>query len=412
MAESILDKHEFEDGRIVLYRRGDIADNSNYTVRLRIPKASGYVIRSTGTADLFQARRFAAELYDHLRLKVMNGESVRDHPFDKCVEDYKQDLDSQTFKTEKERKEVKAYFDNYPVPYFGSKPLAKIGDQEILEFIDWRISNPKRRKTVQVNSVRAELNTLKKFFLWAKRKKIIASIPDFKKPKAGKNRRPHFDHKDWGKLTRHLREYVKHDNKSVVRDRVMLANYVLILGNTGIRVGEARSLKWRDISEISPPKGSNDPANIVLYVRGKTGAREVVSRTPDVKKYLARILELRRKELGGKDPDVDSLVFCHADGKPVQSFKKAFNTLLDKAGVEKDTHGQRRTIYSLRHTYATFRLMEGVHQFVLARNMGTSVAMLESFYGHTSNIAAAKELTKNSGYNSAAKTRSLKWIES
>jgi hypothetical protein len=44
--------------------------------------------------------------------------------------------------------------------------------------------------------------------------------------------------------------------------------------------------------------------------------------------------------------------------------------------------------------------------------MGTSVAMLESFYGHTSNIAAAQELTKNSGYNSKAKTRALKWIES
>lgn len=105
------------------------------------------------------------------------------------------------------------------------------------------------------------------------------------------------------------------------------------------------------------------------------------------------------------------MVFCHPDGKPVQSFKKSFGALIKSAKVEFDTHGQRRTIYSLRHTYATFRLMEGVHQFVLARNMGTSVAMLESFYGHTSNIAAAKELTKNSGYNASAKTRSLKWIE-
>jgi integrase len=411
MVESILDKHEFEDGRIVLYRRGDIADNSNYTVRLRIPKASGYVIRSTGTADLFQARRFAAELYDHVRLKVMNGESLRDHPFDKCAEDYKEDLDTQTFKTEKERKEVKAYFDNYPVRFFESKPLAKIGDQEILDFIDWRMKNPIRRESVQVNSVRAELNTLKKFFLWAKRKKIITALPDFKKPKAGKNRRPHFDARDWNKLAQHLRKFAKHENKSTQRDRVMLWSYVLILANTGIRIGEARDLKWRDIREINPPKGANEPPNIALYVRGKTGAREVVARTPDIKKYFARILELRRTELMGKEPDLESLVFCHADGKPIQSFKKSFNALVKSAGVEKDTHGHRRTIYSLRHTYATFRLMEGVHQFVLARNMGTSVAMLESFYGHTSNIAAAQELTKNSGYNSAAKTRALKWIE-
>ena len=107
MAESILDKHEYQDGRIVLYRRGDISDNSNYTARLRVPKASGYVIRSTGTSDLFEARKYAEDLYDQLRLKVMNGESLRDNPFDKCIEDYKKELGTQTFKTEKERKEVK-----------------------------------------------------------------------------------------------------------------------------------------------------------------------------------------------------------------------------------------------------------------------------------------------------------------
>ena len=94
MAESILDKHEFQDGRIVLYRRGDIGDNSNYSVRLRIPKASGYVIRSSGTSDLFQARKFAEDLYDQLRLKVLNGETLRDYPFDKCVQIYKKELDA------------------------------------------------------------------------------------------------------------------------------------------------------------------------------------------------------------------------------------------------------------------------------------------------------------------------------
>ena len=70
MAVSILDKHEFLDGRIVIYRRGDIGDKSNFSVRLRIPKASGYVVRSSGTSDLHEARKFADELYDELRLKV------------------------------------------------------------------------------------------------------------------------------------------------------------------------------------------------------------------------------------------------------------------------------------------------------------------------------------------------------
>ena len=189
--------------------------------------------------------------------------------------------------------------------------------------------------------------------------------------KTENNRRPNFDLKDWAKLTRHLQEFVKTPIPKVKRDRMMLRDYVLILANTGIRVGEARNVKWRDIREIAQPKGSNQPPDVALYVTGKTGPREVVARTAEVKTYFKRILELRMKELG-KKPDNDDYVFCNRDGTPIGSFKKSFSALLKSAGVEADSHGNKRTIYSLRHTYATFRLQEGVHQFVLAKNMGTS----------------------------------------
>ena len=110
--------------------------------------------------------------------------------------------------------------------------------------------------------------------------------------------------------------------------------------------------------------------------------------------YLQRIHELRTKERGGEKPPMAEPIFAHKDGTPIHSFKKGFNALIHEAGVEFDPHGQRRVIYSLRHTYATFRLQEGVNHYVLARNMGTSVKMLENFYGHTSNRAMASELTK------------------
>jgi hypothetical protein len=41
-----------------------------------------------------------------------------------------------------------------------------------------------------------------------------------------------------------------------------------------------------------------------------------------------------------------------------------------------------RSSYCLRHTYATFRLMEGVDVYFLAKKMGTSVRMIEDHYGH------------------------------
>jgi integrase len=138
--------------------------------------------------------------------------------------------------------------------------------------------------------------------------------------------------------------------------------------------------------------------------------REVVARTSDVKKWFNNILTERKIDLGDEGSDLsnaravspDTYIFCGRDGIPIGSFKKSFSSLLRDAGVEFDTFGNKRTLYSLRHTYATFRLHEGVNQYILARNMGTSVAMLEQFYGHTSNIISADELMKTS-YRKAAK---------
>jgi site-specific recombinase XerD len=36
----------------------------------------------------------------------------------------------------------------------------------------------------------------------------------------------------------------------------------------------------------------------------------------------------------------------------------------------------------VRHTYATFRLSEGVDAYLLAEQMGTSVQMIQQHYGH------------------------------
>ena len=224
--------------------------------------------------------------------------------------------------------------------------------------------------------------------------KFIREVPKFNKPSVKNNPRPVFDETYYKKLTRYARYWLDQSNHtSILRDRTMLWSYVLILSNTGIRVGEARDLEWRDIRPFKM-EGS-DETNFAFRVKGKTGLREVVSRTSEVQTYLGRIVGLRTKELGTK-PSQDSLVFCHPDGNPVGSFKKSFTSLLKYCDVEFDREGNKRTIYSLRHTYTTFRLYEGVDHYALAKNMGTSVEMIEKFYGHTSNLRQVGELTKSS----------------
>ena len=57
-------------------------------------------------------------------------------------------------------------------------------------------------------------------------------------------------------------------------------------------------------------------------------------------------------------------------------------SLLTEAGLLYSSSGSRRSTYCFRHTYATFRLMEGVDIYFLSKQMGTSVKMIEDYYGH------------------------------
>jgi integrase len=391
-ASKVINQQSFNDGRIVLYQLEN-RPKRLWLCRIKVPGGKGYVYRGTGSSDFYEARKFAEGLLEEFQLKLKLGQSITGHNLSKMVAEYETHIRAKGEPTKREQA-IFAFLQTYAVPYFTKNKITEVTAAEISRFFDWRRVNSKR-KAPRETTILHETSMLSTFLNWAHKRGLLDRKVELEKPKYDTDRRPHFDPKDWSKLTRFLREWVKQGiNKSgpIHRDRLMLTNYVLILANTGIRVGEARGLRWMDVD--TEPLIDGDGSNIVLHVNGKTGSREVVARTPEIKTYFERIWELRCQEIGAK-PNREEAVFCHKDGKPIHSFKKGFNALLKEAGVEYDRSGDRRTVYSLRHTYATFRLHEGVNHYVLARNMGTSVKMLELHYGHTSNRAMADELTKH-----------------
>lgn len=62
-----------------------------------------------------------------------------------------------------------------------------------------------------------------------------------------------------------------------------------------------------------------------------------------------------------------------------------FNWILKDLGIKQGPHGAMRSLYSLRHTAITFRLIFGgnIDLLTLARNARTSVEMIEKFYAST-----------------------------
>jgi integrase len=59
---------------------------------------------------------------------------------------------------------------------------------------------------------------------------------------------------------------------------------------------------------------------------------------------------------------------------------KLFNGVLRRANLKLDREGNKRTAYSLRHTYICMRLIEGADIYALAKNCRTSVEMIQKFY--------------------------------
>jgi integrase len=77
-------------------------------------------------------------------------------------------------------------------------------------------------------------------------------------------------------------------------------------------------------------------------------------------------------------------VFRLSDDTVTDNLRQTFRKFLDEIGLLNDPiTGQERTLYSLRHMYATFAIVfEGIDLHLLAKQMGTSIAMIEKHYSH------------------------------
>jgi integrase len=81
---------------------------------------------------------------------------------------------------------------------------------------------------------------------------------------------------------------------------------------------------------------------------------------------------------------LDLPVFALPDGTVSKNLDQTFKRFLEEHSLLVcPVTQQNRTLYSLRHTYATFALVnDGMDIHVLARNMGTSISMIELHYNH------------------------------
>ena len=301
----------------MLYKRAD-HQNPKWTVRLKIPETTGFVVKSTKTADYFEARRFAENLYYRLEGKARRGEPINSPTFKRVFTEWaKVPVAEQVVRSARYVNGNVRRVELWALPYFAETTIDKVIEDNLANYVDWRLSQPKRPAIATLKNERTAIRQLLKF---AKRRGYIAEVPEFVIKSGRINARPDIPEVEWHRLTRFLPLYVDQaQDRRRQRERFYLALYILIMGNTGIRIGEARKLRWRDVSTT---RTLTDEIRAILSVRGKTGEREVVCNM-GVERYLDELRSFRTQELGHQ-PSEQEYVFCHPSVSPVGSFKGGF----------------------------------------------------------------------------------------
>jgi len=132
---------------------------------------------------------------------------------------------------------------------------------------------------------------------------------------------------------------------------------VALAVSTGMRKGEILGLKWLDVD-------FRRRIIIILKTKGQK-KREI-----PIGLGISRLLLRQRKY-----PDSPH-VFCREDGRPVGSFRKAFDRVLKRAGI------RDFTFHDLRHTFASHLVMRGVDLKTVQEIMGHSSFVTTLRYAH------------------------------
>lgn len=383
------DQRVLEDGKLVLFRRNGI-----WQARVRVG-VNRYLYRSLRTSDEAKATPAGRKLFYQTEVKLAEGLPVHNRTVNSVIDEYvaMRERDNAIGKNAKRASSIEHTKDGnlrqikrvskFWREYAGAKPVEALDDKLLKAYIPWRKAYYHNKAELPKN---ARLNPADKTLQWdiMLGKALIKfahdqgyrgnkPLPTFTFVPKRKRVRPAFTLNDFTAMQGKLKAYVDSSNNKRERaSRMLLRDYVLTLALSGMRVGEANELRVRDVEAITDSDGR---PNVQFHVRGKTGARVVVPHI-DAKR-IVEDLAARRADTW-KD---DDYLFAMPHGGKIISLADQFNAFMAKAGMIRNSAGEKYTLYSLRHFYAVRAIQRDVDVYTIARNMGASVAIIEQYYG-------------------------------
>lgn len=374
------------DGDVKLTRRGG---SSAWQAAFKI--ADRWVRVTTKCRQIAEAKAAAKDLYMEYKFKAKHDLPIVTKRFDAVAQlviaDLRKQLDAGVGK--KVFRDYITATEAYLIPFFGTKHVNNVSFVELKEFAVWRAA--KMGREPKASTITTHNTALNRVFEEAVNRGYMSKskIPNLVNAGDDGERRPDFNEDDYRTLVRKLPHWAKddavHTQKS--RDmRMLLWDYVIVLANSGIRHGtEAENLRWRNVHvweekgrvymEFQGVKGKTKIHNTICRPSAITALRRIHARTTAIADTDFEVMLKQRLDLP---------VFALPDGTVSRNLDQTFKRFLDETGLLVcPVTQQNRTLYSLRHTYATFALInDGMDIHVLARNMGTSIPMIELHYNH------------------------------
>ena len=380
------------DGEVVLFK---IKRSKYWQARFKL-QTYKWTRFSTQTVNVDDAVKIACDKYDEARYRERLGYTPLVKRFDEmarvCIEEMRREM-----RAGHGKKIYTAYIaviENYFIPYFGKHYLTSITSKQIAEFEAWRDAKmrraPKSSTLLTFSTAFQRIQHTTIAHGWVSDK---LPVPKLNVRGVKSVVRPAFTQAEIEKIRERLKTWWKGKRDVTQQARLILRDYFDVLIYTGMRHGtEAMNLCWRHI-EWHYDGGVR---YLRMWVSGKTGERWLIAKHECVEALKRR----HRENADVSNIEFESLiamklslkVFRYRNGKQPVDLNKIFARLLREMAIEFGSSGTNRTLYSLRHTYATLELLAGTDIHTLAKQMGTSVVMLERHYSKLTATMAAAEL--------------------
>ena len=387
--------HHMRDGEVVLYLR---PSSKVWQVRYKLFDRKWRCV-STRQRQLEWAKKVAGEIYDRARFREEEGLPQKSVRFDalanECIRVLKVEIE-RGIRANTNMDYIRA-MNNYLIPFFGKLELTSITPQKVAEYEAWRNLKMKR---IPISSTLANHSSAYNRIIdlaiqqgWVSDKVGIPRLS--RKGKKG-SARPAFTQEELTKLLDYMPKWcLMGERKNHIEMRQLLRDYVELLLTTGMRSGrESMNMKWKHIEWYSD--GKTDVRYLRIWVSGKTGGRWLIAKHR-ASEALNRLAQ--RQRVGANldqaiEAKSDTYVFSLSTGQRPTSMHTSFELLLKDSAMRVDPiTGKNRSLYSLRHCYATLALMDGqMDMHTVAKQMGTSVGMLEQHYSKMTATMAAERL--------------------